>query len=171
MLEQLSLWFRWLLGLGVEGKDLSIGQMSARAVVVFVAAIVIIRIGDKRFMGKHTTLDVMLGIIFGSFVSRAISGNAPFIPTLVAAVVLVIVHWIISAIAFRNHRFGQFVKGRVYQLVVDGAMDRRVMSRTQITERDLAEALRERGYPDDLDQISSAFLERSGKISILLKDK
>jgi uncharacterized membrane protein YcaP (DUF421 family) len=171
MLEQLSSWFSWLLGLSVEGKDLSVSQMSARAVVVFIAAIVIIRVGDKRFMGRHTALDVMLGIIFGSIVSRAISGNAPFFPTLAACLVLVIVHWIINAIAFRSHGFGLLVKGRVHQLVIDGEIDWRAMRHTQITERDLAEALRSRGYADDLDQILSAFLERSGKISILLKEE
>jgi uncharacterized membrane protein YcaP (DUF421 family) len=170
MLQQMSSWFSWLLGLGVEGKDLSVGQMSARALVVFIAAIVIIRVGDKRFMGRHTTLDVMLGIIFGSIVSRAISGNAPFFPTLAACLVLVVVHWMISAIAFRNHGFGLLVKGRVHQLVIDGEIDWRTMRRTQITEHDLGEALRYRGYKDDLDSIESAFLERSGKISILLKE-
>jgi len=171
MFEQLSLWLNWLLGLNLESREISVAQMCARAVVVFIAAIVIVRVGDKRFMGRHTALDVMLGIVFGSIVSRAITGNAPFFPTLAACLVLVLLHWILSAIAFRSHRFGLFVKGKVIQLVVDGEIDWRAMSRTQITERDLAEALRSRGKKDDLDQISAAFLERSGKISILLKEE
>src|SRR4051812_22382324 len=99
------------LGLGLEAKDLGAGQMSLRAFVVFIIAIAIIRVGDKRFMGRSSALDVMLGIVFGSVVSRAINGNAPFFATLTASFVLVAMHWVVAAIAFRSHRFGRVVKG------------------------------------------------------------
>lgn len=70
------------LGLDRNAQTLTAWQMSVRAVLVFMAAISMIRLGNKRFMGKSTTLDSMLGIVFGSVVSRAITGNAAFFPTL-----------------------------------------------------------------------------------------
>ena len=60
------------LGLGAEPRELSVLQTSLRAVIIFVAATIMVRVGSRRFIGRSTALDVMLGIIFGSVVSRAI---------------------------------------------------------------------------------------------------
>ena len=83
----------WLLGLELESKDINYWQMSVRAVIVFILSIAMLRLGHKRFMDKNTALDVMLGIVFGSIVSRAITGNAPFFPALAASLTLVFMHW------------------------------------------------------------------------------
>ena len=156
-----------LLGLELSTKDIGVWQMSLRACVVFLLAIGMIRLGDERFMGRSTVLDLMLGIIFGSVVSRAITGTAPFFPTLAASVVLVAMHWTFSAIAFRSRDFGRIIKGRPHQLVKDGEIDWNEMRITHISENDLKEALRLHGHRDDLENIESAYLERSGGISII----
>jgi uncharacterized membrane protein YcaP (DUF421 family) len=159
-----------LLGPDVSGQDLTILQTSVRAVVVFLVAIVLVRIGDERFMGRHTALDVLLGIVFGSVVSRGINGNAPFFATLAASIVLVGVHWTFSAIAFRSRRFGVLVKGRVYRLVKDGEIDWNAMRVCHISENDLKEAIRQHGHPDDIAKVNAAFLERNGSISIIYSE-
>lgn len=158
------------LGLGLETKDINVGQMSLRAFVVFVLAIGMIRIGNKRFMGKNAALDVLLGIVFGSMVSRAITGNAPFLPTLVASLVLVLLHWLMSAIAFRSKGFGTLVKGRDSTLVRDGEIQWEAMRKAHLTEHDLQEALRNSGKQPDVSQVASAHLERNGDVSIIMRD-
>ena len=170
-MEQLKLTVEWALGLGLEGKYLTAWQMSLRAVVVFAAAIVMLRIGDKRFMGKSTALDVMLGIVFGSTVSRAITGNAPFFPTLAAGVTLVLLHWVLAAIAFRSHGFGKAVKGSPRVLVRDGEVQHEAMRKAHVTEHDLHEALRTNGHPPDIGRIAVAHMERNGDISVITKDE
>lgn len=157
------------LGLGVETKDINVGQMSLRALVVFVLAIAMIRIANKRFMGKNAALDVLLGIIFGSMVSRAITGNAPFLPTLVASLVLVLLHWVASAVAFRSQWFGTLVKGHDRQLVRDGEIQWEMMKKTHVTEHDLQESLRSNGEQPDVSRVASAHLERNGDISMIMK--
>lgn len=169
MFEELSRFFDVALGLGLENDKIGVLQMSLRALVVFVAAIVMLKIGDKRFMGRSTALDVALGIIYGSVVSRAITGNAPFGPTLAAALVLVVLHWVLSAIAFRSHAFGNLVKGRNQLLVRDGEPMQKEMRRTHVTEHDLNEALRKQGEPADLGRVREAHLERDGNISVVPK--
>jgi hypothetical protein len=39
-----------------------------------------VRFDKRAFMGKATALDVILGIMVGPIVSRAITGNAPLVP-------------------------------------------------------------------------------------------
>jgi uncharacterized membrane protein YcaP (DUF421 family) len=157
------------LGLGLEGKYLTVPQMSLRAVVVFVLSIVMLKVGDKRFMGKSTALDVFLGIVFGSTVSRAITGNAPFGPTLAAGFVLVLLHWLFAAIAFRSPGFGRLVKGRERMLVLEGDIQWRAMKRSHVTKHDLEEALRRDGEEPDVSRVKEAHLERNGDISIVAR--
>lgn len=158
-----------LLGIGVGGDALTAVQMSARAVAVFSAAIVMIRIGHKRFMGRNTSLDVLLGIIVGSVLSRAITGNAPFVPTLAAGFSLVLFHWLLSALSFRFPRLGTAVSGKERCLIENGEIRRKALHRSHITNDDLLEALRSRGLPPDIGCIRTACLERNGSISIIPK--
>lgn len=167
MIEQLKSAVTWALGLGLEGKDLNAGHMSLRALVVFAAAIVMLRVGDKRFMGRSTAFDVMLGIVFGSVVSRAITGNAPFFPALAAGLVLVLMHWSLAALAFRSRGFATLVKGHDRLLVRDGKLQLGAMRKSHITEHDLEEALRNNGEPPDISRVKAAHLERNGDISII----
>ena len=165
-------YFDLYLGLSAEGKDLGAMQMSLRALIVFAFAIAAVRFGDGRFMGRHTALDVMLGIIFGSVVSRAITGTAPFFPTLIACVVLVALHWAMAAVSFRSSKFGWLVKGRpTHQLVNDGKIEWDHMRRTHISEHDLQEAIRQHGHSGDIGKVDAAYLERNGSISVIPKER
>lgn len=154
-----------LLGLGSD--TLSLWQMALRALAVYLVAIAMVRLGDKRFFGKHTALDVVLGFMLGSILSRAITGNSPFFPTLGAALVLVILHWAFAAIAFRWSRFGTLVKGQKRQLVRDGQIRWDQMKAGQISREDLLSAVRAGGGGEDLDDVEAAYLERSGDISMV----
>jgi hypothetical protein len=69
---------RLALGLGAEAREIGVAQMALRAVVVYVATVFMVRLGKKRFMGQGTAFDLILGIMLGSTVSRAITGTAPF---------------------------------------------------------------------------------------------
>ncbi|MGD9507492.1 MAG: DUF421 domain-containing protein [Geminicoccaceae bacterium] len=154
------------LGLGAEAKDLGLAQMALRAAVVYVATLLIVRLGKKRFMGRSTAFDVILGVMLGATVSRAITGDAPFFPALAAGGALVVMHWVFSAAALRWHGFGVAVKGRSQVLVRDGEPDRAAMQASHVSERDLAEDLRSKGM-SRLEQVAEARLERSGKLSIV----
>jgi uncharacterized membrane protein YcaP (DUF421 family) len=157
---------RWALGLRTQSKELGMGQMALRAVVVYVVTVLMVRLGKKRFMGQSTAFDVILGIMLGSIVSRAITGNAPFFPALAAAAVLLAMHWLFSALAFRSHRFGEAVKGEPRVLVRDGTIGWEAMRHAHVSERDLWEDLRGGGV-SRLEQVSEARLERSGKLSVI----
>ena len=155
-----------LLGLWLDEKEINVWQMALRAIVVYGVTLLIVRLGKKRFMGRATAFDVILGIMLGSIVSRAITGNAPFFPALVAAGVLVAMHWLLSAVALRWHGFGVAFKGHERLLVRGGQIDRGIMRRVHMTERDLWEDLRGKGV-SRLEEVAEARLERSGELSVL----
>lgn len=157
--------------LGLDSGDLTWWQMSIRAVIVFAVALIIVRLGNNRIFGKSTAFDIVLGIIYGSVLSRAITGNSPFFPTLVAAFVLVVLHTILAVVAYHsNFGFGNFVKGKPSILIKDGEVQRDALKWNSITENDLEEAIRKSGCEPDLSKVKTAYLERSGDISIIEKD-
>ena len=154
------------LGLHEQAETLSSGQTALRAVVVYGVLLVVVQLGHKRFVGRSTALDMVLAIVLGSVASRAVSGTAPFVPTLVATAALVAIHWLVADLAFRSHRFGLLVKGKPRELVRDGKVIAVEMRRSAISPHDLEEALRQEGVAD-VAQVASARLERSGNISVV----
>lgn len=149
-------------------KNLTALQMGARALVVYVVTLVIIRLGKKRFMGRATAFDVIVGIVLGSIASRAITGNAPMIPALTAAAVVMILHWAFSALAMRWGAFGKLIKGRSRLLVKDGNVDEDELRAAHMTRRDLLVAVREQGVTE-ISKVSEARLERDGSVSVVGK--
>ncbi len=160
-----------LLGLGVQPKDLSILQVSLRGVLVFVAALIIVRVADRRFLAKLSAFDVILGFVLASMLARAINGSAPFAPTLVCGLVLVVLHRIIARLALYWDWFGGLVKGNARVLVENGTRNIEAMRSQNITEKDLLEELRVNGNTANVGAIQFATLERNGHISVVHAEK
>lgn len=168
MLEEIATGANWVLGL--DADTLESRHMVVRVVVVFVFAVLIVRLGKKRFIGESTAFDVILAVMLGSILSRAITGQSPFVPTLAAAVALVGLHWIFSQISIRWDGFGNLIKGRGRILVRDGKVDWKAMKRSNISKNDLLEALRLKAQLTHWEEVREARLERNGEISVVRKD-
>lgn len=153
--------------LGLQTDTLSAGQIASRAVLVYAVLIVLVRlVGDRRFSGKHSAIDVILSIILGATLSRAINGSAPFWGTLGAGLVLVCAHWLAAALAFHFPRLEKFLKGRAMPLISSGDLNESPLRRGHITQRDLKSALRLSGHDVALSQVRQAALETNGDISL-----
>lgn len=157
-----------LLGLARESHDLTWYQMGLRAVLVYLVVLAIVRSGHKRFLGKGSAFDVVIGILLGSVASRAITGNAPFVPTLVACAVLVWLHRVFAWSAYRSRTVALVLEGEPVTLVEDGRKREHAMKRTDVTDEDLHESLYMLGA-SGVDRVELARLERNGKISVVEK--
>lgn len=158
--------------LGLNAQQLNIWQMGLRAAVIYLAALLMVRLaGDRRFIGKYAAFDVILSIIFGSTLSRAINGSSAFFASIFAGFVLVFMHWLVSAIAFHFTRFESQIKGRSRILIRDGQLCHKAMQACHITREDLASTLRLKCQINRLEQVEHACLERNGEISFSLRAK
>lgn len=156
---------------GKGGAELEIWQVLLRALIVYLVALVIIRLGKKRLLGGSSALDVILGVVIGSMFSRTIHSAVPFLGSIVAALLLVGLHGMFAYIAMRFKGFGSVVKGHSRQLARDGQLDPDAMRAHDITEEDLKEAMRLKLNSEDISQVESATLERNGSISFVTKKK
>lgn len=152
--------------IGSSGETVTWWQMSIRGVLLFLWALILIRTGGRRAFGRNAAFDIVLAVIIGSNISRAVTGNAAFVPTAITCAVLVLLHAGITRLTYHSTFWGKLFKGRRTHLVHDGELDWHAMRRVGITERDLREAARLQGV-DEIRQIRDAYMERNGDISVI----
>src|SRR5215831_6324185 len=124
------------LGLGHAATDLTFTQISLRGILVFFAALVIVRCGDRRFLSQKTAFDAVLGFILASMLARAVNGTAAFLPTLGGGFVLVMLHRGLAYWAQRSHVFGNLIKGKSDELIRDGRLDETLAKRRRVSIHD-----------------------------------
>ena len=144
-------------------------QMVCRSLLIFVYLLGLLRAAGVRPFSQSSALNIVVSVVLGSVLSRALTGNAPLGPALAASAALVAAHKVAAMAAERSRRFEWFVKGRETQLVRDGRPLADAMARRHVTERDLLESLRSSTHLEQLSRVEAAYLERSGRISFVLK--
>src|SRR3954471_2474026 len=132
--------FEWLngqLGFGTDPKNLTFVQIAVRGIIVFIVTLIMVRLGDKRFLSKKTAFDAILGLILASMLARTVNGSAAFWPTLGGGFVLVGLHRLIAFASRRWHKFGILVKGTSDLVVRDGQIVASGMRRNDLSKHDL----------------------------------
>jgi uncharacterized membrane protein YcaP (DUF421 family) len=152
-----------------SGPNLEWPQECARAALVFVYGLTLIRLAGRRIFGKWSALDIVVSIIIGSNLSRALTGSAPLWGTLAATTLLVALHGVLALLVATSRRFSRLIEGEPIELARHGAPQPSVRGRHAISEADLNEALRQAGI-DDLAAAHTVTLEPSGKITVLKRE-
>jgi uncharacterized membrane protein YcaP (DUF421 family) len=150
--------------------QIGLTQIAARAALIYLIGLFVVRIGKGRMIGRATALDVILGFMLGSLLSRGITGDASLTGTIVASLVLVAVHWLLTLAAVQWHWFGSMFKGHAYQIVRDGEVLPSAIRRAHISEHDLITSLRLAGV-ENLSQVREAWKERNGEVSVIRKSR
>jgi len=159
-------WIDELIGGDAPG-DLGPGQVVARCLIVYVAGLLVIRVGKSRMLSRAWPLDVILAFILGSLLSRGINGSASLSGTVVAVVTLVALHSALTALACRFHWLGDAIKGKQHQLILNGEIIHENLLRSHISERDLIEELRLNANVEKPEQVQAAYKERSGEVGVV----
>ncbi|MBB5692957.1 YetF domain-containing protein [Muricoccus pecuniae] len=141
-------------------------QECLRAVVVFAYGLLLVRLAGRRVFGKWSALDIIVSVIIGSNLSRALTGSAPLGGTLLATTLLLALHWLLAQGAARFRAVSAVVEGSAVELARDGAARPGAMVRDSISRADMDEALRGAGV-EELARTRLVMLEPSGKITVL----
>ena len=161
----------WLTELFGEGRDLNSLQMSLRAFVIFFVALILVRIAGRRSFGKHTTYDNIIVFLLGAILSRAVVGVSPFVPTVIACLVISIMHRIVAWLGVTNIWFENITKGKKFLLYENGALQKQNMKRSLASIEDIMEDVRLRALTNSLETVKEIYMERSGEISVVKKEK
>jgi uncharacterized membrane protein YcaP (DUF421 family) len=163
---------QWLVAIFGIQNHLTTGQEAARAVLIFAYGLLLLRLSGPRMFGRWSALDIVITIMVGSALARAMTGGAPLVGTMAAAAVMAFLHSALSHCAAQNARLARFLEGKSVTLIDHGRIDHATRKRNKISEADLREALRLEGIDGELhvENVKLMTLEPSGKLSVIKID-
>ncbi len=159
-----------LEGIFGSGSDLRWWQECARAVLIFGYGLAAMRLSGRRAFAKWSALDIIVPVIAGSCLSRALTGAAPLWGTLAATTTLLVLHWLISHAAALSPLISLVVEGRAITLGKEGNLDSRALCLHAVTDADIGEALSSAGV-ENVGETRRIVLSPSGKLSALPKQR
>jgi len=155
----------WLNG---EWPDL--GLVAPKAAGIYVIAVLLLRVGERRTLAQWTAIDFAVAVAIGAVIGRtAVAGTQSLLTGAVALAVLITGHRMLSIVRFR-HGWARVTDHPVRVLVSEGRVRGDQLRRCGLTDRDLYAQLRERGV-FDLSLIRYVLYEANGKLSVLREDQ
>lgn len=146
-------------------------EIAARSAVMFIVALMLIRLAGMRPFGKGESFDQIITFLIGAILSRGVVGATPFFSTIISVIVIILIHRILSRLSIYSKVIGRIAKGNNYVLYRNGEFVKENMKKANISDNDILEELRLQCKCKKMDNIKEIYLERTGKISFIQKDK
>ncbi len=145
-------------------------SVCVHTLVIYLFLIAAFRLLGRRHLAQLTVIDLVILIVLGSAVETSmIAGNTSLAAGLISAGTLLLVNRVLTGVLLRSKRLRHLVVGDPILLVHQGQLIEEHLRRTGLTETDLLEAIRERGY-DTVDKVKFAVLETDGAIHVIPMD-
>jgi len=133
--------------------------------------VIALRIFGKKELSQLNTADVILILLISNSVQNAMVGSDTTLwGGLAAATVLFIINFTLKKLMYKYKRFSDFMQEKPEILIHNGVLDFKSLSKLNITNDELKEAMREHGVEYFAD-VKLAMLEIDGNISIISGDK
>lgn len=152
-----------------NGKDLNPIQMGCRGIVIFIIALLLIRISGRRSFGIKTPLDNIILITLGAVLSRAIVGASDFISVVFTCLVIVVIHRLLAWWKVHSKRLSHFIDGEKILLFQNGEFIKGNFEKVLVCKEDVLQGVRKSALTDDLSKIEIIYMERNGEISTIKK--
>ena len=141
-------------------------EFIARAIVVYIFLLVILRLTGKRQVGQLAPFDLVLLLVLSNALQNSMNGGDNTVTGgVISAVTLVSVNWLIGYATFRSKKMGRFIEGRPQVIVHNGHVYRDVMQSERLTQDELDAAIRLAGCAS-IHDVHFAILENNGQISV-----
>jgi len=148
---------------------IGIPELMLRAVLVYMAIFLLLRIVGKKHVGEMTPFDLVVLLILSECVQGALTaGDNSVTAGVIAAATLFGTNQLVGYASARSKWLERTLEGKPRILVRNGSVCKNVLEREQITRSELVEALRREGC-SSLTRVRYAILENDGHISIGLR--
>ncbi|MDQ6469490.1 DUF421 domain-containing protein [Flavobacterium sp. LHD-80] len=142
-----------------------------RSVAVYFFMTIALRIFGKKELSQLNTADIILILLISNSVQNAMVGpDTSLTGGLVAALVLFIINFVIKKLTRKYKVIGDLILDKPEVLIHDGKLDFKALSKLDISDEELKEAMREHGI-EFFKNVKLAMLEIDGTISIISEDE
>ena len=146
-------------------------EFVARAAIVYVFLVGLLRLTGKRQVGQLAPFDLVLLLVLSNAVQNSIIGSDASLPGgLISAATLVGLNYLVGVLTFRSRKAEDLIEGRPQILIHDGRLYEDVLAGAKITRHELNAALRQAGC-SEVAEVKTAMLEINGAISVLPRRK
>jgi uncharacterized membrane protein YcaP (DUF421 family) len=146
-------------------------EIIIRSLVIYLFMIIALRIFGKKELSQLNTTDVILILLISNAVQNAMVGaNSSLLGGILAATVLFSTNYIIKKLMYKYKKFGDFMQEKPEILIHNGNLDFENLSKLNISNNELKEAMREHGV-EHFNDVKLAILEIDENISIISGDK
>jgi len=141
-----------------------------RTTVIYVLVLLGIRLTGKREVGQMTPFDLTLLLLLSNSVQNAMTGpDTSLVGGIVAALVLLIMNYLLAEVSGVNRRFRRFIQGSPTLLIHNGEVVTAHCAKEHVSLDEIERALREHGVGSPR-EVALAVLEVDGSISVLKYD-
>jgi uncharacterized membrane protein YcaP (DUF421 family) len=141
-------------------------EFIARAIVVYLFLLVILRVTGKRQVGQLAPFDLVLLLVLSNALQNSMNGGDNTVTGgVISAISLVSLNWLLGYATFRSKKIGRFVEGRPQVIVHNGHVYRDIMASERLTQDELDAAIRLAGCAS-IHDVHFAILENNGQISV-----
>lgn len=139
-----------------------------RALTIYLALFVLIRLSGRRTLSQMTPFDMVLLIIVAEATQQALLGEDPSTTnSLLVVVTLLTTDVVLSLLKGTSPLVTRLIQGVPTVLVSGGQIDVPAMRRARIDLPEVLEAARQQHAIHNFDEIDCAVLEVTGKISVI----
>lgn len=147
--------------------DLSqLAWTAARAIVIYLFVLVVMRILGKRTVGNFTAFDLIVAFIISEVVDEPIYGDVPLAQGLLAIGVIAAMHFANSFLGFHFPRLEALTGGKPQLLIENGKLLPEALASERISRSELEAMLREQQI-DDVTDVARGTLETNGQLSVI----
>src|SRR2546422_4850806 len=144
-------------------------EIILRTAVVYVVVLVLLRAAGKRELGQMSPVDLVVILVIANAVQNAMTGgDNSLIGGVIAAATLVGMNLVFARIGHRIPVIQHLFEGEPTLLLKDGKLIEKAVKDENVDLEEIKMAAREHGI-EDFAEISAAYLERDGSISIIPK--
>ncbi|EJL99344.1 putative membrane protein [Pseudomonas sp. GM102] len=142
-----------------------------RAVVMYLALMVLFKIAGRRSLAELTTFDFVLLMIIGEATQQALVGNDfSLTNSMLVIVTLIAIDVGLSLLKQRSQWVQRLIDGGPTTIVENGKILHERLRHARLVEADVMEAARSSQGIETLEQIKFAIIERNGKISVIAQE-
>ncbi|PXY47069.1 DUF421 domain-containing protein [Flavobacterium hydrophilum] len=142
-----------------------------RSIAVYFFMTIALRIFGKKELSQLNTADIILILLISNSVQNAMVGpDTSLWGGLVAALVLFVINFTIKKLTKKYKIFGELFLDKPEVLIHNGKLDFKALSKLDISNEELKEAMREHGV-EHFTEVKLCMLEIDGTISIITEDK
>jgi uncharacterized membrane protein YcaP (DUF421 family) len=137
-----------------------------RAALIYVFAVVALRVAGKRELGQLSTFDLVVLLFFSNILQNAVIGADNSVTGgVVGAATFLALNYLVARVTYRHERLSLLVEGKPTILIADGVVQTANLRRELVSVDELKAACHRQGIRE-LADVDMAVLDPDGAIAV-----